>query len=92
MIPVSPYDIMRITDRRAIEAERRAQTRRLLKEAAAAGTGWMPPPIAWLLNRAGRLLVATGRRLQHMGARPGPAMAGQVAAQGYQHILSGSQR
>lgn len=92
MMPMSAYDIMIITKRRALEAELRAQRHRLLAQAAAAEGGWMPPPITWLLRCAGRLLVASGRWLQQVGATRSSPIQGRGAAESYGRTLSSRQR
>lgn len=79
-LPVSPYDVMRIVNTRAAEAERRAQVRRLLAEAAARRrrTPWQVSA----LRQLGDLLLGAGHRLQRIGLadaeRDEPSLGAQV--------------
>jgi len=79
---ISPYDVMRVTARRATEDERRAQIRRLIRETEADRTAWMPRRATSLLREVGRTLVAVGRWLEEVGAPHPAAIDGRVNAQG----------
>lgn len=90
MMPMSPYDIMKMIERRNAEAERRAQRRRLFEEAVAATRERMPSPISRLLRRASRLLEPACRRLeQGVGPRRLP-IGRRVAARSCSYVLRGS--
>lgn len=92
MLPMSPHDIVKVTERRALEAERRAEVRRLLEEADAS-SGWPSPlPMTWLLRRAGRLLVTAGRRLQELGAPQRSRTDDTCVVPSRRHTLSSAER
>lgn len=64
MLPVSPYNVKRIVDRRVEEALRRAHHQRLLREARMAQTRSAPPLAAGIWVRLGRLVPWLGGRRQ----------------------------
>jgi hypothetical protein len=80
---ISPYDVMRVTARRAEENERRAQIRRLIQEAKASQTPWMPRWVIPLLRWAGRTLVAVGQWLEQAGAPLPGAIERRANVRGY---------
>jgi hypothetical protein len=52
---------------RAEEEQRRAESRRLLRQAGLERQGRLSRPSGWLLCQLGRLLVALGERLKRYG-------------------------
>lgn len=64
MLPISPYDVKRMVDRRAEEAIRRRDQQRLLQEARTAQRGSAPPLSDGMLGWLGRLVAWLGSRRQ----------------------------
>ena len=61
---VHPDLYKRMNDRRRKEAEGQAESWRLLRQARAGRSRWLPRPGCWLLRQLGHMLVKVGRWLQ----------------------------
>jgi hypothetical protein len=71
-----------LKEMRVIEAQRWAESCRLLRQADLVRPSRLTRLCCWLLSQLGRSLVAMGRRLEQYGLPPASALEGEVRGAG----------
>lgn len=71
-----------LNEMRIREAQRWAESCRLLRQADLAQTGWLTRQRCWLFCQLGRWLVALGRRLEQYGLPSSSPFEGEVSGAG----------